>query len=244
MPPAISELKDMRPNWVSLWTLSDYLDEYGLAQKIWPQIKTMLASLKRDQVFMPLFKWVQARFQACQYPLQTPEALFITKQLTLILEMGAAEPTPQMPRPAWPRWFARMAHDLYRDPTLQNQIETLVTQHLFADLVYDSVTYAFTSVGTILNEEFGTPDEIKVYAVDIVNALLEGKSMDFARAYLPLLLGGLIVNTRVTMPKEQVRETVNMLSKVLEGRVREKNADNDFIFDMANELIDRAIEHA
>jgi hypothetical protein len=35
-----------------------------------------------------------------------------------------------------------------------------------------------------------------------------------------------------------------MLSKVLEGRVREKNADNDFIFDMANELIDRAIEHA
>ena len=56
--------------------------------------------------------------------------------------------------------------------------------------------------------------------------------------------GGLIANTRVTMPREQVRETVFILSKALDKRQPEKTKDNTFIFALAKKLIERAMTTA
>jgi hypothetical protein len=59
---------------------------------------------------------------------------------------------------------------------------------------------------------------------------------------LPLVMGGVIANVRVTMPREQIRETVFMLSKALEKRRPEKNDANAFIFDITNHLIEQALD--
>jgi hypothetical protein len=55
-------------------------------------------------------------------------------------------------------------------------------------------------------------------------------------------MGGVIANARITMPREQIRDTVFMLSKALEKRRPEKNGDNAFIFDLTDQLIEQALD--
>ncbi len=243
LPPALARLKkNLEPEWVSLWTMRDYRDDYVIADKVWDQVQTVLPQLQRDNVFMPLLKSTQEHFAACGYKLHPPEAIFITKLLTLLLEMGITKPTPDDPKPAWPRWFTTLCRALVRDPNLANQVPLLAARPLYADLVYDAIMYAFTMVSTVADEEFGDDEEASHYADSIVDTLVEQQRLDFARTYFPMVLGGLIANTRVTMPREQVRETVFVLSKALDQRQSERNADNAFIFDLTTRLIERALD--
>ncbi len=244
-PPALASLKalqEKKADWVSLWTMSDYRDDYIVAQKVWGQAQNIRRQINRETIFMPLLKATQERFQACSYPLLPPEAIYITKLLTLILEMGISEPTPDNPRPAWPHWFPKMCRLVFQEPALEAQNEPLITRLVYADLVYDAILYGFTMVSTVTNESFGSHDETSRYADDIVDALNQQNTLDFARAYLPLVAGGLIANARVTMPREQIRETVFMLSKAVDKRRVEKNPDNGFIFDITDKLIERALD--
>lgn len=242
LPPAVSGLKELKADWISLWTLRDHIDDYVIAQRVWGTAQSLVQQLKRENVFMPLLKATQERFQACGYALLPPEAIFITKVLTLILEQGAAEPTPENPRPAWPRWFPQMCRLLLQQPALATQIEPLVARLLYSPLMFDAIMHAFSMVSTVTNEEFGTPEECTVYADDIVGALNTTQPLDFARVYLPLVLGGVIANARVTMPREQVRDTVFILSRAVERRRSEKTPDNTFIFELTDRLIDRAMD--
>jgi hypothetical protein len=218
------------------------MDEHTIAKKVWGPAMSVVGKLHRETIFMPLLKATQERFQKCQYPLLPPETIYITKLLTLILELGVAQPDPTNPRPAWPRWFGQMCRLLLAEPKLADQVEPLISQLLYPDIVFDAILYAFNMITTVINEQFGTPEETERYAEDIVDALTHGHSLGFARAYLPMVLGGLIANTRVTMPREQVRETVFTLSKAIDQRRSEKNPDNAFIFDMADRLIERALD--
>lgn len=243
--PALTSLKSMKEQtaeWVSLWTMRDFLDESTIVQKVWPAAQTVMGQLKRDKVFMPLLKVTQERFQASQYPLLPPEAIFITKALTLVLEAGVPAPTPAGPRPTWPHWFVRLCRLLLQEPALAGQIETLATRLLYSDLLHDTVLSGFSMVSTVANEDFGSAEEAARYADDLVKALNQQQPLNFARAYFPLVLAGLISNARVTMPREQIRETVFILSKALEKRRPEKNQDNQFVFDLAEKLIERALD--
>ncbi len=242
LPPAVASLGEAKPAWISLWTIADYADPYAIARKVWEPAQQVIQQARRETVFMPLLKATQEHFQACGYPLLPPEAIFITKLLTLILEMGVIEPTPAEERPTWPRWFVKLCRLLNREPALAAHVAALVTEHVYTDLVYDAIMYGFAMVGTVTNEQFGTPEETSRFATDIAEALAAHQPMDFARAYLPLVLGGLIANARVTMPNEQVRETVFMFSKALEKRRPERTADNGFVFDIANQLVARALD--
>jgi hypothetical protein len=245
LPPALASLKalkELKADWVSLWTMRDYLDQYTIAQRVWELSQAVTGQLRREAVFMPLLKTTQERFQACEYALLPPEAIFVTKLLTLVLEMGVNSPTLADPRPAWPRWFVKLCRLLFHEPALATQLEPLVTRQLYADLVYDAVLHGFTMVSTVTDEKFGSAEESDRYADDLVDALTNRKPLDFARAYLPLVMGGLIANTRVTMPREQVRETVFILSKALEKRRSEKTQDSAFIFDLTEKLIERALD--
>lgn len=242
VPTSLQALRELQTRWVSLWTLRDFADPYVIAQRVWDPAQSVLRQLTRETLFMPLLKATQERFQASQYSLLPPEVILISKMLMLMLEMGVAEPGPANPRPPWPRWFTTLCRLLVRQPALATQIEPLVTRLLFPAIVYDAALYGFTMVTTVTREDFGTAAEMHQYADGLAEALTRGQTLDFARAYLPLVMAGLIANARVTMPREQVRETVFTLSKALEKRRAERTSANAFIFDLTSRLIERALD--
>lgn len=244
MPPALAHLTEVekKANWISLWTVRDHVDVFVIAEKVWPDVMAVTQKLTREKIFMPLMRATEQHFNACSYPLHPPEAIFITKLLTLMLEMGVVEPTSEQPRPVWPEWFSKLCRLLLHEPALTTQVETLVSRLLYADLIYDAALHGFSMLHTITNENYGDPEEIERYAQDLSAAIEHAQPLDFARVYLPLITAGLIINSRVTMPREQVRETVWLLVKAVESRRAEKTADNAFIFALVDQLTGRALD--
>jgi hypothetical protein len=117
-------------------------------------------------------------------------------------------------------------------------------QVLFLDLLYDASMLGFSMLTNVTNEKFGSVDEMESYATGLVASLSgKGDPLDLSHVYIPLVLAGLVANTRVVMPQEQVRDTLGLLVKAREKRAAEKNSSNDFVFSMLDDLIDRALEH-
>jgi hypothetical protein len=222
--------------------MRDLADQYAVARQVAEPARTCLQQLRRENVFMPLLKANQDHFAASHYPLFPPEAIYITKALTQVLEAGISEPTPEQPRPIWPRWYVKLCRLLAQDAALATQIEPLVTRQIYHELIYDAIVRGFKIVSDVMREDFGSAQETEQYAQDLVTALEQDQPLDLARAYLPLVMSGVIANTRVTMPREQVRDTVFMLSKALEKRQPEKHDDNAFVFELTDRLIEQALD--
>lgn len=243
-PPTLSPLHALSPGWISLWTMQDYLDDATIAAKVAREVEQVSPWLTRDKLFMPLFKATQARFRASGCPLHPPEAIFIAKILTLILEMGPTASLPGDQEAALPRWYSRTCHLLLQEPGLAAQPEGLITQLVYPALVHDAARHAFAMVKTVTGESFGTPAETDTYVDNLSQALADGEPLDLTRAYLPLIMGGLIVNARLTLPNEQIRDTANLLAHALDRRRQEQTEDNAFVLDLADRLIERALETA
>ncbi len=229
----------LSPSWESLWTMRDHVDEHVVVEKAGARAAQLLPSLNRSRVFMPLMKSVQARFEKAGYPLYPGESLYIAKLLTLVLENGVS-PNPDVPRP---RWYVRLCRLLFADERAAGNIERLVTELLFNDLVVDAITLGFSMVSTVTRQQLLGDAEAEAYGHNLAARLSSDKpAMDFPRAYVPLVMGGLVANTRVVLDREQVLDSVHLLDDALKKRRPEMNEYNKDVFDMTEALINRALD--
>ncbi len=245
LPPGVSALlQDLKPAYITLWGASDYADEAVLAEKIQPLTSVLLPKLNRSTVFFPLLKATQSHFESAQFRLWAGEAVAIAKLLTLVLETGVPKAGEGNAQPVYPRWFAKLCRLLTQSPQAASHIDELVGEQLYPDLAYDAAILGFTMLSTVTKEAFGSNDEMATYATQLA-ASLSGKSepLDLTHVYLPLVLAGVIVNTRVTMPQEQTRDTTSLIASAREKRANEEDSSNKFVFTMADDLIQRALEH-
>jgi hypothetical protein len=247
LPAAVAGLPtELRPSYVSLWTDADYKDEDWLTSKAKPLTDRLKPQLKRQVVFFPLLQATQHYFETAGFRLWAGEAVMIAKLLTLVLEMGAPITIGGQEHPIQPRWFLKLCQALIRQPALASadHIGRLVGETLYPELIHDAAELGFTMLGTVTSEQFGSSDKLDMYVESLVDAVrTPGAALGFNRVYLPLVLAGLVSNTRISMPQEKVVDTVQLLVSALEKRAAEKDDQNQFIFDMAEDLIQRAIEH-
>jgi hypothetical protein len=246
--------------WFSLWNLAEdaspqlLLAFYGdvLRRQVFPQ-------LKKSVMFEPLRKATETRFREAGYPLKPLEAVYIAKLLTLIVHM--ADPSddtfdhlgsqnfnvvallnndlPDEVR--LPRWFEGLVRGIaYNEQTLTN-VPAFISTRLYDALVRDATPFAFQSIQTITGEDLGSDEEIRDYADRLIKLLHEPKGMDFAHTYLPLVMGGAIVFDRVVTPGEKLEDTLRGMSEVLAMRDAEWSDDNDLVFLMMKELVNRSL---
>ena len=230
---------NLSPAWESLWTMRDYVDERIVVEKAGAQAGQVLPLLKRDRVLVPLMKTLQSSFERAGYPLHAGEALFAAKLLTLVLENGVST-LPDVPLP---RWYVRLCRLLFANENAANNLEHLVTRLLWPDLIVDATVLGFNMVGTVTRQQLARDDEAEAYAQDLARRLsTEGASMDFMRAYLPLVMGGLVANTRIVMEREQVLDSVHLIEQARRQRQAEMTAQNRDVFDLTDLLINRALD--
>ncbi len=239
LPPSPGGVADLTPEWVSLWTMRDHVDDSLLAERVRDQLNAVLPHLHRETVFFPLLDVVQTHFRRAGFWLKAGEAVYITKLLTLVLEQGAPEVEGEAVQPDW---FRRTCRVLADRPAVAKSVPLLVQEFLFFDLVRDAVRLGLTMIGTVTGEDFGDESEQEDY-VNSVLARLQDGGMDFQHAYLPLVLGGLIANMRVVMPEEDPRESIALLQKARHYRAdREMDEYSEPVFDLTDRLIARAQE--
>lgn len=189
-----------------------------------------LPALDRTTVFFPLLKYLQERYEKAEFKLWAGEAVMVTKLFTYVLEQGAS-PIPF-------RWKYKLREVIDAAGEDAISVEQLIIQELFADLVGDAATFAFEILSEATGENFGTPDEINEYADGLTESLRGfGAPLDMVQGYLPLILGGLILNDEVVMPKEKAQDTIGVFKKAVAQRSTSKDESNAFIFELVDTLL-------
>lgn len=267
MSGKVGTIADLQPGWNSLWTLKDHLDDRLLLQKYFQTLKhKVLPGLKREFTFELLQEQVKGRFAKSGYPLQETEVLFVSKLLTLILEYALPsegegahgslaagiyniEPLLNQarlnqPEPiTLPNWCSRFLRILTRDERAAKYPAQAVAKLAFDDLLLDAMTHAFLMVETATGEDLGAADEMKTYSEQVIK-MLSGESdvkMDLTHAYMPLMLGGIIVFDRVLLKNENLGDLIQDMRGIVQNRKREMTDDNEPVFKIADQLVEHAL---
>jgi hypothetical protein len=259
-PPRPTLPPELKPAWVSLWSLADGDDRMVLAHYGELLIARIFPQLRRTTIYPVLFETTLKRFEAAGFPLRDPEAALITKIMTIILEYAsprqrghgyqaasryAIEPLVVNARKdpsrslKLPHWMAEYLRLIARDGRAADQVVRLLSRKLYLPLLRDAIEYGFALVSQLSGQIMGDDDDIARYTESIIRALEDG-SMDFERAYLPLIMGGVVINDKVLMPGETQDEKVSFLLPALREREPEIDPKDADVLDLTYQIIQRA----
>lgn len=248
-----------QPESVSLWTLGE-LDERALLRRYAEPFKNrIIGQIRRQHSLMPLGQMTQKRFSEAGYPLKTVETLLIAKLLALILEYAAPTFTGHSPLDAKhynlqplltgsdkledaPRWFRGFLHTLGRHENALAQPLLAIMRLHYDDLLRDAVDLAFQLVETNTGENVGSEAEMADYRERILEALNNRGMLRFAYVYMPLVLGGMTINERVTLENENFIESMRQMWAVLDERRAECDDDTLPVVDLAEQVVERALQ--
>ena len=221
-PEPPSELK---PSWNRLWAMSDNTDaRYLLEQHGKVLQKRILPLLERDNLYKPFYRSTMQRFAARGYQLTPNEAHYITKLLVDVLEMGRRLPIgllypdqalygvsqrleegwAQDGRPvALPFWCRDLLTRIGSDPRITERPVMSLATILYDSVLRDAITHGFALIHLVIKRQLGSKDEMTRLAAQFTKDLRNQETcLDFDDIYLPLVLGGIIVDTEVPLQYE------------------------------------------
>lgn len=258
----VGKMSDITPGWVSLCKLADYGDNRLLLHHYGPLVQVnTLPKLKRALLFKPLQEATTQRFASAGYPLLEAEALAVTKLLTLVLEYATPrynahgaiaarnmdvealimrDPFTFDPPPLFPFWFGGMIETLERDERAAMYPTQVITRYLYDDLLRDAVNFGFDLVHEATGEDLGSRDEQDTYREQLIDLLHATSGLDFNRVYLPLVLGGLLINDQLTMDGENPADLLREIGDALESRSAELSSADEAVYAMCHTLLARA----
>ena len=140
-----------------------------------------------------------------------------------------------------PRWFEGLLRGIARHEEVANDPAAFICAHLYDMLVRHAIPFAFNMIRTVTGEDMGNEAEIRDYTTNYAHLLKKAGGMDFAHVYLPLVIGGIIVYDRVIAPGEILEDTLRDMSEVLAMRDAEWSDDNDLVFLMTKEVVNRSL---
>ncbi|MBZ0282751.1 MAG: hypothetical protein K8L97_18565 [Anaerolineae bacterium] len=261
MSSQIGQMVDFKPGWVSLWKISDHRDDRLLLDRYGEALKTqVLPQLKHENLYKPLFDTTEERFKKAGYTLLPAETHYITKLLTIILEMAAPGEETVDPLTdesfnvtlalkkggtngplTLPGWCKGLLKAIDTDPTTAENPTAALASSLYDELLRDAMRHAFKVIAQSTGEPLGTDDETRDYGERLIADLMKGEKVTFTDAYLPLALAGVLYYDRAVLKDEQVGESLNDIAKALKARLGEVHEDNELIYQMAEKIIDRAL---
>jgi hypothetical protein len=265
-PPNIAPLRDFKAEWVSLWTLKDLQDKSQLLGRMGEYLGAFLPHLNRAEMLRPLLDATQALFTRAGYPLKPAESIVISKLLTHVLcDIGSAnkpvirQPTASATQtmPAVvnsapvdpehnllslfqgpPYWYKKLIEILTYEPRLRLYPEKVVKELLYEDLVEDAIGHSFYMLKVLGLYDVGTKSEVLNWAGRVRQALSQNGALDYASVYMPLVLGGVMVNNRLNLRGEMVRDTLHAVQSAHESRRAEIKPEFAFIGDILHGLVD------
>lgn len=260
LPGKLGRLADTRPGWVSLWTMADYTDSTSLFAAHAPLLaESVLPALKPENTLEPLQAATLKRFEAAGYPLQPVEALFIAKLMAHVLQLAGHTTDDRADRvldvqrtidhytgddadadasPDLPNWCQAMLNVIANRPEAVRYPVRVVSELLYFDLLRDCVPFAVNLIERETRSNMGSPDEQAQYTEQLVDRMQAHDQIGFEDAYLPLLLGGLLVANRVVKQQEHIDAALRDLEAALNDRREEQEADNAPVFELADHLIE------
>ncbi len=231
--------QDLQPIYESLWTHEEMAEERQLVQAKIPAALRVAARLGGAVILKPLVKAVDDRFAEKGMPLHPGEVLAIAKIMTYALDEGLdLEPGFAMQES---RWFETLCQVLAHDERLEDLDRgELVTKYLFDAALYDAILLGFGVITPKVKEDLGDHAERISFANRVLMWMAGQGQPDLSYVYLPLVLGGVVVNMIVSGRDDNPWEMLDLLREAARGRARLVSGEASAIFTMFDELMVQA----
>lgn len=223
--------------YVPLWTLRDHQKEQERVQTVADEARRTIQAIPRNFMMTVLEEHTADVFGDAGMPLHPGEARFITKLLTYVLEDGLElERGFSLSASAW---FKRLCQLLADDPNVANS-EVHLLQLLYSAALQDAAMVGFQIVAFHVSANFGGPEERADYAGKLVSVVERRIPAALEHVYLPLVMAGAVLIAQITTSGENPWESLAMLKEARNGRVSLAGAAFREVFDILDQLIERA----
>lgn len=262
MSGMVGHMVDFTPGWVSVCKLSDYHDNRYALHRYGATIQiNTLPKLKRSLLFAPLLEATQNRFAAAGFALETAEAAAVAKLMVLVLEYATPrfnahgniaargfdvealllrDPFSFEEQPAFPHWLRGLISTMEIDERAASHPAQVFTRYLYDDLLRDAVDLVFDLVAEATGEDMGSVEEQNTYREQLIDLLTKKNGLDFSRVYLPLVMGGVLINDQLAIGKENPAELLRDIGIALEERFPQLSDEERALYTMTNSIIARA----
>jgi hypothetical protein len=248
----------LQPDWVSLWSPSDYADYRALVEQHRDVLLgKILPELQSETVFTALYPATERAITAAGYPVQEAEATFITRLLVSVVWMAAFPHTAvdypgeeiyhvrRLLEQAWPRdggilplpnWCRSMLEQL--TPKIAAKPSQTLAGPLYRDLLNDAIAHGFHLLYTVTRQELGSEDDMREYGTQLARMIQQpGVGLNFVDVYLPLVLGGIIVEGRAGALKS---DELQSITAVVEKYKADNATSDSFILQLIQQVLDWA----
>ncbi len=252
--------REYKTRFVSLWRATSDPHAGPMLQLYSPLLRArLLSQLRRGALLPALTDSTRTRFEKAGYPLREAEAVLIAKLMTLLLEYSVPDDTnhgfiaagrwavtPLLNRPydpdnspEIPRWVRGLLRTVEQEPRAAGSVAAVLAGPAYDDLLYDAVQFGFDLVQASTGEDVGNPAERDAYAADLISLLNSGGPLDFSRAYLPLIMGGMLINDLLLLPEEKPADQLHGVAAAVEAREKTLPPEEAPLLELTNILLDR-----
>lgn len=226
----------LKPTYEALWTKEQMREERRNISEQMDEARLLSTNFLREAIYDSLYRMVDDTYAVRGLPLHPGEATAITKMLTYTLDDYARlDPSFKIEEQ---RWFQVLCQTLAHDPQVSDWSPSeIVTHYLFEAVIYDAILLAFTVIRARVRANLGDRAERVSYADKVMRWLAGQAPPDLVFIYLPLVLGGVVVNDQVTWQGDDPWRMISRLREAYRGRVRLVEGDAMEIFDMLDKLL-------
>jgi hypothetical protein len=230
---------DLHPRYESLWTMEEMAEERALVQAKVEEANLVASRLTRVHIYWPLVEAVDERFANRGMPLHPGEAKAIAKMMAYTLDEGLDLEAGFSVEGS--RWFQTLCQVLAHDPELaQATPAELTVRFLFDAALYDAILLGFSVIDPKVKEDLGDMAERVNFANRVLTWFGGQGEPDLSYVYLPLAMGGVVVNNMVTLRNDNPWIMVDELQEATRGRVRLATGEVVTVFKIMDRLLDSA----
>jgi len=229
-PPQPLSPPDLTPTFVSLWTVDDLLLTGRARRYVYDQKVFFLPQMTRQALFTAFLDESQLRYKNAGVRLHIGEAVFAAKILTFAVEHF-------LQRPDWQDAILLPAYTLaYRYDLPVLDPVSLVTRADYARLTRLACSLSFGLLRQRLQRDVWSLKEQMAVTDLVADRVERGGALPAEFLYLPLMLGGLLVADKVTMPGEKVAQSRELLARARQKR-QAKLAENPQLGALLDQLL-------
>jgi hypothetical protein len=205
------------------------------------EARRIAASFTRAAVLVSLINAVDERYATRGLPLHPGEAGAIAKMLMYTLDDRSQMDSKY--RLEDQRWFQTLCQVLANDELVADLMPgEIVAEYLLEPLIYEAIMLGFALIRTRVKVNLGDDAERTNYANRMMRWLSGQADPDLVYIYLPLALGGVIVNHQVTGPGDDPWDVIDGVREAYRGRVRLVEGDAIEIFEILDKLLARGAD--
>ena len=229
----------LKPRYETLWTHEAMTEEMEVVSAMVEDARRVATGLTRTHVYPALLEAVDERFAARDLPLHPGEARAIAKMMTYTLDEGLTlEPGFEVEES---RWFQTLCQVLASDETVEDWDRgALTVRYLFEAALFDAVLLGFAVIEPKIKEDLGSRAERVEYANGLLAWYAGQAPADWSFAYLPLAMGGVVINEMATLKTDNPWIMIDELRQAQRGRVKLFTGESVVIFNIMNLLLDKA----